>query len=417
MKNSIFLFLLISFSIFTVQSQVTYESGYIIDNSGNRTEVLIFNKDWKNNPSEVSYKKGESGEVQTAGVEDIREFGIGNYGKYKSFLVSIDQSKDQTNSLSNSAEPDFLKKRVFLKQLVDGKAALYSYKEGVITRFFYSVNNDQTPEALIFKRYKENNRIAENNSFRQQLYTHLNCRSLSADAFRRIRYSESDLVEFFADYNSCENSDYKIIEDETQEGTFNFSLKGGMLFSSIDVERGLEAKDADFSFDAGILLGVEAEYVMPFNRNKWSLLLEPTYQSHVKERQLVNNTPFAFNDAYVTIDMSFISIAGGVRHYLFLNESSKFFINAGIAFDVPISTELVIDRGEKYQMQPELDEFTTQAYLLGGVGFNYSNRLSAEVRYYSAKKITGGKTVPDNYVLEWDASISSIAVILGYRFW
>lgn len=415
MKNNILLFLLCSFSLFTAHSQIKYEAGYIIDNTGNRIDVLILNKDWRDNPSEINYKIGESGEVQTAGVEEVKEFGIGNSSRYNSFLVSIDQSKDQTNALSTSAEPDFLKKRVFLKQLLSGKAALYSYREGVLTRFFYATD-EQTPEALIFKRFKKDNRIAENNSFRQQLYTNLNCRSLSADAFRKIEYSEDDLVEFFADYNSCENSDFNILEDETPGGNFNFYLKGGMLFSSIAVERGLEAKEADFSFDPGFVLGVEAEYVMPFNRNKWSLLLEPTYQSHVKEGQLVNNTNFEFNDAYLTLDMTFISVAGGVRHYLFLNESSKFFINAGVAFDVPINTEVVIDRGEKYQMKAELDELTTQAYFLGGVGFNYANRFSAEVRYYSSKKTTGERTVADNYMLQWDADISSLAVILAYRF-
>lgn len=415
MKNNILFFLLCSFSFLTVHSQIKYEAGYIIDNTGDRTDVLILNKDWRDNPSEINYKKGESGEVLTVGVEEVKEFGIGNSSRYKSFLVSIDQSKDQTNALGTSAEPDFLKKRVFLKQLLAGKTALYSYREGVLTRFFYATD-EQNPEALVFKRYKKDNRIAENNSFRQQLYTNLNCRSLSADAFRKIEYSEDDLVEFFADYNSCENSDFNIIEDETPGGKFNFYLKGGMLFSSIAVERGLEAKDADFSFDPGFVLGVEAEYVMPFNRNKWSLLLESTYQSHAKEGQLVNNTNFEFNDAYLTLDMTFISVAGGVRHYLFLNESSKFFVNAGVAFDFPLNTELSLDRGEKYQMKAELDDFTTQAYFLGGVGFNYANRFSAEVRYYSSKKTTGERTVPDNYMLQWDAGITSFAVILAYRF-
>ncbi|MEM9681486.1 MAG: hypothetical protein AAF901_14280, partial [Bacteroidota bacterium] len=53
MKN---LYLVVLFSVYTASSQVNYELGYIIDNSGNRIECFIKNLGWYNNPSEISYK-------------------------------------------------------------------------------------------------------------------------------------------------------------------------------------------------------------------------------------------------------------------------------------------------------------------------------------------------------------------------
>ena len=42
-----------------LQAQTKFEKGYFVDNSGQRTEVLIKNLDWKNNPTEFEFKKNE----------------------------------------------------------------------------------------------------------------------------------------------------------------------------------------------------------------------------------------------------------------------------------------------------------------------------------------------------------------------
>ena len=62
MKQVLALFILLFLS-FNTFSQVTFEPGYIIDNSGQKTICLIKNNDWKNNPESFDYKINEAATV------------------------------------------------------------------------------------------------------------------------------------------------------------------------------------------------------------------------------------------------------------------------------------------------------------------------------------------------------------------
>ena len=81
-------------------------------------------------------------------------------------------------------------------------------------------------------------------------------------------------------------------------------------------------------------MGLEAELILPFNKNKWAVTLEPTYTSYRKEVSgefssiigVTINTKSNFN---------FLNIPLGLRHYLFLkgNTSSKLFLNASLSYN------------------------------------------------------------------------------------
>lgn len=71
--STLFLFLF-SFSLF---AQVTYEKGYIIDNTGEKINCFIRNLDWSNNPVDIQYRLNENSETITANVSSIKAFMIG----------------------------------------------------------------------------------------------------------------------------------------------------------------------------------------------------------------------------------------------------------------------------------------------------------------------------------------------------
>ena len=52
-------------------SQITYQPGYFINNSGSKTECLIKNVAWKDNPVEFDYKLSEGADNQK-GLTKIR---------------------------------------------------------------------------------------------------------------------------------------------------------------------------------------------------------------------------------------------------------------------------------------------------------------------------------------------------------
>ncbi len=415
MKKITLLLFVLSFWGSPLSAQITYEPGYYIDKNGNQEEVLILNKDWRYSPSSFSYKHTADGEVQTGNIKGITEFGVGDYLRYRSFLAPIDHSGERINKMSTNSEPEFKHERVFLRQLIAGKANLYIYSEGGLERYFYSLDGGEL-EPLVYKKYRKDNKIAVNGRFRQQLFSELNCGNLPAGDFKQIAYTGKDLQDYFIGYNECEGADYYEIREERKGVEFNLYLKAGIDHYELSILSGMNAGGANVDLDPGLRFGAEAEFIMPFNRNKWALFGEALYGRHqLKDEHIQSGFPTAPTETWLSMDLQFVSLAGGIRHYLFLNQTSKLFINAAITFDVPIKSEVVFDRGDSYELDAELDDASTDAYINLGVGYNYSNRLSAELRYSFPKVTHGRNEVPTHYKLLWEAEISTVSLILAYR--
>ena len=185
-----FLFILITILSFNGYSQISFEKGYYIDNTNQKTNCLIKNVDWKNNPTEFEYKLSENSESKKTTIKSIKEFGIDNITKYIRSTVNIDRSSENTNNLSNHKNPIFQREELFLKVLIEGKANLYQYTDSNLKRYFYNKENSNI-EQLIFKSYKttENN-IGKNNRFRQQLWVDLKCPNFKTSKIENVKYKK-----------------------------------------------------------------------------------------------------------------------------------------------------------------------------------------------------------------------------------
>lgn len=198
-------------------SQVTFEKGYLINESDQRIECLIKNFDWENTPSEFRYILANDSAIYDGTLANIKEFGIYNSSKFVRSIVSIDQSSDRIDRLDYNKNPNYKEATVFLKVLIEGKASLYLYKGNGLIRFFYSIDSNGI-NPLVYKRYlvdnsnkkinqpKFNESIVKNNFYKQQLYLHLNCPEISAFGYEQLEYSKKSLENFFCKYNTCANS-------------------------------------------------------------------------------------------------------------------------------------------------------------------------------------------------------------------
>jgi hypothetical protein len=137
-----FLFLLIAIITINCYSQISFEKGYFINNSGHKINCLIKNMDWGFNPTQFNYKLSANDELKTATTKLAKEFSVNNnILKYIRSTVNIDRSTEDTDNISRNKNPIFKKEELFLKVLVEGKANLYFYENGDIQRFFYNVDN------------------------------------------------------------------------------------------------------------------------------------------------------------------------------------------------------------------------------------------------------------------------------------
>ncbi len=412
-----FLILVISILSYSVYAQNTYEKGYFINNIGIKTDCLIKNLDWESNPTEFKYKLSENAKIKQIGIELVKEFGITGISKYTRFYGNIDRASDKTDELSEERNPIFKKEKLFLKVLLEGDASLYQYSDMGLIRYFYKTKNLNI-EQLVYKRYLGKNnkskadftnyKVLKNTLYRQQLWNHLKCHSISIKEIKRIKYYEKELINFFIKYNECINSNYTSLSKK-KSNLFHLNIRPGINSYSIDLINTYTTKKVAIKPNPAFRFGVEAEVIMPFNNNKWSFIVEPTYQHLKSEEEVVftySHTDYT-ETRNVIFDYKSLEIPFGIRYYLFLNNKSKLFINTSYIVGLSFNSEIAL-------IQIAEDASASTHYEIGyrdnftvGFGYKYDDKLSAEIRYGFV-----GDVLP-NYVY-WFGEYQSTSLLIGY---
>ena len=388
-------------------SQIYFENGYYINNLNQKIECQIKNEDWKNNPTEFEYKVSGTSESQKAQIGAVKEFAIYKGSKHIRAAVHIDRSRDDVQNLTLDRNPLFKTEELFLKVLIEGQANLYEYVDGNLKRYFYNVENSDI-EQLVFKKYKLlDNKIGANNQFKQQLWKDLQCSSITLNDVERLSYKKNELIKFFEKYYECSNLELTSHIPQASSDWFQVSLRPRVSHSSLSIRSNpSSSKDTDFGNKLGVGMGLEFEFILPFNKNKWAIILEPTYQSYVadqtKDAANVSGGKLMAEVAYKSIEIPF-----GLRHYFFLNDTSKLFLNISYVFDMAIDSSLELKRGDGVI----IDDMKVNAsnYLAIGAGYKLNDKYSVELRYFTNRTILG------DYVF-WHSDYKSMSLIFGYTF-
>jgi hypothetical protein len=393
------LFILTAFAAF---SQINYEPGYFTDNNGHRTECLIKNLAWKNSPEDFEYKTNETAEAEVGTIQTVAEFSVGNY-KFKRFDTEIDLSSNQVSKMVSYKDPKWIQRTLFLKVLVEGKLNLYAYEGENVVKYFYSEGSHAKATQLLYKVYLTKNEktaieeVAKNSMYKQQLYNLMKDKFSDAGKFEKTAYKKEPLVKLFVDYNG---NDTKNLSAGHNKGSFNLKINVGASMASISIKDNYKSR-IDYTTDTKtvFMAGLEAEYILPFNNNKWSVFTAPNIQFFSAEDT-------QYNDHYETtfnwdIKYNFIEIPLGARHYMFLNQQSKLFIDLAFVISMPMGDKTM----DFYPAVGSIDISSATNFALG-VGYNYK-RYSAAVKYNFSRDIT-------NYA-SWEGKYNSVGLILGYK--
>ncbi|HKZ37771.1 MAG TPA: outer membrane beta-barrel protein [Chryseolinea sp.] len=376
-------------------AQILYENGYFIENNNKRTDCLIKNEDWLKNPSSLKYKIEASNEPLSISIDDLKEFSVtGN--KYIRTLTQIDTSSQNLKRLTSSRSPLWCSRELLLKVLVEGKANLYYYDDKDLVLFFFSVDNSPV-EQLEYKLYelpfrgdRLSKEVIKNLTFINQLKTKVSCGEVSSRvAVNKIKYSRDFLTDYFIRYNKCsgiETVNYNLVSPKVKR--FNLKFTPGLDFSAAKIQHTTGVENDFPTKKLNIRIGIEGEFILPFNKNKWAIFIEPTYQSHK------STDP-------TEITYSSIELPLGLRHYFHLNENCKLFVNAGIVFDKPIEYTAKLSKTATYKSE-EL-----KINLAAGFGLAYK-RMSIEGRYYSFRT---GLDAYGSYHFDYIKS----SIVVGYR--
>ena len=393
-------------------SQITFEKGYIIDNSDQKTECLIKNIDWIFNPVNLEYKISEDSEPIYADIKLIKEFEIFNNSKFVRKTVKIDLSNENISNLSINKYPEFVEKTLFLRVLIEGVSNLYQYESNGLSRFFYTKNNSEQIEQLIYKNYyvanNANNTVAINNQFKQQLWMDLKCEAIELKTVEKLEYNKKSLLKFFEKYYECTNpGSLNVEEKKEKKDLFNLTIRPRINNSSFSVQNLLvSSSTVDFNNELGFGFGVEAEFIFPFNKNKWAFAIEPTYQSFSSEESLYSDY-IGGTKLIVNVDYSSIEVPLSLRHYFFFNKSSKLFINASYVLDFSFNSSISFKSPDNFTYD-NLKLKSNGNFALG-IGYKFEDKYSMEMRYQFDRDML---PLSANYV--WDAKYNAISVIFGY---
>lgn len=375
-------------------AQIKFEKGYLIKNNGTRMEVLIKNSGRIQEEGKIYYKIAESGQTSTFNSSELREFGIGEDLKFLSREVNIIKSGNGAE-LDRDRDYEFSKQSILLKVLVEGEASLYFYKSNP-TQFFYSVNPSEI-KPLIYKKYLvENSKIEENNQFKRQLYDDLKCSQDNAQQLQEIDYNRGDLIKYFIEYNQCKRTPYRDLSKSDSKFFVNLNIRPGINLNQFDLIFGNQTgrtRQFGEKSNTGFRFGTEIEALLPFHRNKWAVFIEPTYQDFSFEGENF--------DLNASFDYSSIEVPVGIRHYFYINDEAKVFLNAAFSPIFLLQSEVNLEFSNEA-------EISTKPYLSGGVGFKFRSKYSFEFRLNSQREIF------EKSEDSWYSEFNTMSLILGY---
>ncbi len=393
MKKTFIIGLIFCMSIATY-AQILYEKGYYISNNGERTEGLIRNKNWSDYPLDFLYKSTAAGQSVLLGIDSVSEFGVYDKLRFVRKKVKIDRSSDLFKELGHNREPDFFEEQLFLRILVDGKHRLYEYQFNNVERYF--IESDNYPiEQLVYKQFLAKDMvIGTNRDFQKQLWKYLSCESVSMQELAQLNYFRKDLISVVTRFNECDKADYINLGEKAKYDYFNLTFKAGSNLSAFKViGHYTSTYTIDFDYKATFQFGMEAEYILPFNKHKWALTAEPGYLYYVAEGQ---NMVFK-----ASIDYKSIELPVGVRYHMYLSEKSDVYVNAVIAFNYPLK----LDIDYNFPLQVEMKSSSNLGF---GIGYKYNRRFLAEFRAMIPRHM------PGELISFWYSEYRSFSFLIGY---
>jgi hypothetical protein len=395
----IFLFSTLSYS------QIKFENGYIIMNDGIVQKGLIKNYDWKNNPTELEFRKSINEEIVKIKLEEFKEFGFEGGFRYVKEIVKIDRSPSDISKLSNERNPIYKEETLLLKELIKGYLSIYQYEENDLRRFFYKKENMGITQ-LVYRKYKLNDVVATNLGYIQQFKNEFSKDGVSQREIERLQYTSRDLVNFAIRVNNLLRPNEVVATTASFENIYRINARAGLLVSNLSASNDFSSfKNIDFNSVVTYRIGLELELVPRSNNGKWAVIFEPSFVN-INAEETKATTQVSGGELTGELTYRAIELPLGVRHYFFLNDKSKLFLNAQYSFDINLNSDLSLIRKDG----SKLDEFKINSTnnLAFGFGYKYGDKASFEFRYAFNK----------NYLKKyagWNSTFNSFSVIFGYR--
>lgn len=246
------------------------------------------------------------------------------------------------------------------------------------------------------------------------LYSDLKCDRIKTTDVGKLLYTKNSLIDFFILYNNCNGTtsisdNSKIVNYESKKekkDLFNLNIKTRINNVTMAVQNEMnDFRDTDFGKKTNFGIGVEAEFILPVNKNKWALFLEPTFQSFNTEVTNEKTALYGFGVLTAKSEYNSVELPIGIRHYFFLSPNSKIFLNAAFVYDLSFGSSIkFIKTDGSNQDSLEISNGNNFAF---GLGYKLYDKFSLEFRYNSNRDFLSKYSA-------WSSDYKSFSIILGY---
>ncbi|WP_170132727.1 porin family protein [Pedobacter cryoconitis] len=313
-------------------AQSNFQKGYVVNDLKDTLRGYVDYKEWRKNPSSVTFKVGLDTDAQIFTVDRASAWSVDGFESYQRHEVEISMSKIDLDRLSAGLDQSKIKSTVFLQVLQTGKnVTLYSYTDGIKRRFYLQGNDDPLPYELSSQRYMKSGQesivIKETGYIRQLSLVMNKLNAGTADELKRLAflpYKEEELMNIVAIINEQKLAKPKTSAIRFFAGTglnvFKAVYKGNIAFA----QRGAVIKTSYSPLvTAGIDILANPAIGKLIYRLESSLLMS-------KNEASIDSYEYAGSNAQHTFDQVTITFLPQLIYNIYNANHLKAFVGAGI---------------------------------------------------------------------------------------
>lgn len=335
--SSLYYCLIVNCALFislAAYGQRNLSPGYIIQHEGDTLQGYIDYRNWKANPTSVSFFEDLEAQPTLFLPSDITAFGVADE-YYVSAIVDIEISPVNFNRLSTSRSFETRKDTVFLQTVVAGMKELYHFEDATYKNHFY-IRQDDEYELLLYKEYlitsQKGTFAAKNKQFTVQLSNYLSDSPELQPRFEKVSYDKKEIERLFLAYYKDKGATptfYRPVD----KVLYVFGVVAGISRATLTFQGASAHRyliEADYTSPITPSIGVSMDIVLPRNMHKWSIYNELLWATNRTNGHFENVQDATYTAADIQFRFSYLKLQNMAR-YRFPVGSIHGFINAGIS--------------------------------------------------------------------------------------
>jgi len=344
-----------------------WKDGFVVNNAGDtlRGKLLFIEKN--RSPRWVIFK-GKDSVRHTYRPLEIKAFGVRSLLQdlyFTSYVADIDVSSTDLQNANFSSEPHMVPYTFFARLLVSGPKSMYDYKDTIVSKRHFLIEQDGKLTDLIYKRYyTDPTNITYNEAYKNQLTNiYSACPAINPKTTTLIPFEQGALMDVVKAYDKCVNiTDPYLFKQEKTDAIVSVVIGGDMTYAHV---KGIAYKPSHAAE-----LGISLTLISPYTEKKWSFYNEILLTHYDVNSGVINNFQDPVNSE---ISATYAKLFSAIR-YQYPYYAVKPFMSAGIVngYALSISSDVTDLKGYTYKEAAVLMDVRKyeQAVFLG-IGAKY----------------------------------------------